>query len=197
MKVPGCFEFTPRQHQDLRGVFLEWFTAESFERATGHRLDLVQANHSISRRGTVRGVHYALVPPGQAKYVYCTRGAALDVIVDIRIGSPTFGVHDAVRLDDVDRRAVYLPEGLGHAFLALADDTTLTYLCSAGYNPEREKGVHPLDPALELPWPGDVELVLSPRDEAAPTLAEAQDQGVLPAYDGCVEHYRRLRTSGQ
>lgn len=101
----------------------------------GHRLDLVQANCSVSSRGTLRGVHFADVPPSQAKYVKCVRGAVLDVIVDIRVGSPTFGQWEGVRLDDDQHHAVYLSEGLGHAFMALTDDATVVYLCSAGYSP--------------------------------------------------------------
>ena len=104
----------------------------------------------MSRAGTLRGVHFADVPPGQAKYVTCPRGAVLDFMVDVRVGSPTFGVVDVVRLDSEHRRAVYLPEGVGHAFLALEDDSTLTYLCSTGYAPGREHGINPLDPDLGL-----------------------------------------------
>jgi dTDP-4-dehydrorhamnose 3,5-epimerase len=156
-----------------------------------------QANHSVSSRGTLRGVHFADVPPGQAKYVYCTRGAVLDVVVDIRVGSPTFGVSDAVRLDDVDRRGIYLSEGLGHAFLALTDDANVTYLCSEPYNPTGEHGISPLDPALELPWPDDVEPLLSDKDAAAPTLAEAKESGLLPSYDVCTAFYENLRGRGQ
>jgi dTDP-4-dehydrorhamnose 3,5-epimerase len=111
LKVPDSWMFTPIQRPDPRGVFLEWFKAAVVEEAVGHRLALAQANHSVSSRGTLRGVHFADVPPSQAKYVYCTRGAVLDVIVDLRVGSPTFGVSDAVRLDDVDRRGVYLRRG--------------------------------------------------------------------------------------
>ena len=193
LKVPGAWEFTPRQFPDPRGVFLEWFKAGVVEEAVGHRLGLAQANHSVSSRGTLRGVHFADVPPGQAKYVYCTRGAVLDVIVDIRVGSPTFGVSDAARLDDEDRRGVYLSEGLGHAFLALTDDANVTYLCSEPYNPTGEHGIHPLDPALDLPWPADIEPLLSDKDAAAPTLAEAEQQGLLPSYDECLAFYDRLR----
>ena len=141
---------------------------------------------------------FADVPPGQAKYVYCSRGAVLDVVVDIRVGSPTFGVSDSVLLDDVDRRGIYLSEGLGHAFLALTDDANVTYLCSEPYNPTGEHGIHPLDPELDLPWPSDVEPLLSDKDAAAPTFAEAQSSGLLPAYDDCVRFYDSLRTgSGQ
>lgn len=194
LKVPGAWSFTPRQFPDPRGVFLEWFKATVVQETVGHGLALAQANHSVSSRGTLRGVHFADVPPGQAKYVYCTRGAVLDVIVDIRVGSPTFGVSDAVRLDEQDRRGVYLSEGLGHAFLALTDDANVTYLCSEPYSPTGEHGVHPLDPALELDWPTDVEPLLSDKDAAAPTLAEAEQQGLLPSYDACVRFYDSLRS---
>ena len=194
LKVPGSWVFTPRQFPDPRGVFLEWFKASVVEEAVGHRLALAQANHSVSSRGTTRGVHFADVPPGQAKYVYCTRGAVLDIVVDIRLGSPTFGVSDAVRLDDIDRRGVYLSEGLGHAFVALTDDANVTYLCSEPYNPTGEHGVHPLDPALELPLPDGIEPLLSDKDAAAPTLAEAQQQDLLPDYAACLAFYDRLRT---
>ncbi len=191
LKVPGAWAFTPKQWPDPRGVFLEWFKAPAFREAVGHDLVVKQANHSVSSRGTLRGVHFADVPPGQGKYVYCTRGAVLDVVVDIRVGSPTFGVSDTVRLDDVDRRAVYLSPGLGHAFLALTDDASGTYLCSEPYNPSGEHAVHPLDPDLDLGFPEDVEL--SEKDAAAPSFAEAQRTGLLPSYEECQAFYARLR----
>lgn len=196
LAIPGVWEFTPIQHGDDRGLFLEWFKEDVFREAVGHPLRLAQANHSISRRGSVRAVHFAQVPPGQAKYLYCPRGALLDVVVDIRVGSPTFGVVDAVRLDEVDRRAVYVPEGIGHGFVALEDRTTLAYLCSEGYNPQREHTVYALDPQLGLPWPQDMELVLSERDQAAPTLEEARERGLLPDYQACVAYYEELRRAG-
>jgi dTDP-4-dehydrorhamnose 3,5-epimerase len=142
----------------------------------------------------LRGIHFADVPPGQAKYVTCTSGAALDVVVDIRVGSPTFGTWDSVLLDGTDRRAIYVAEGLGHAFLALSDQTVITYLCSAGYAPGREHGVHPLDPALGIAWPAGVQPLLSPKDAAAPTLADAENAGLLPSYADCVAYYRTLRS---
>jgi dTDP-4-dehydrorhamnose 3,5-epimerase len=198
LKVSGAWSFTPKQWPDPRGVFLEWYKAGPVEQAVGHPLDVQQANHSVSSRGTLRGVHFADVPPSQAKYVYCTRGAVLDVVVDIRVGSPTFGASDSVLLDADDRRAVYLSEGLGHAFLALSDDTNITYLVSAPYAPAREHGISPLDPALGLPWPDDVELLLSDKDAAAPTLAQAREQGLLPGYADCQAFYEGLRAgSGQ
>jgi dTDP-4-dehydrorhamnose 3,5-epimerase len=147
----------------------------------------------VSARGVLRGVHFALVPPGQAKYVDCPAGKVLDVIVDVRVGSPTFGVHDAVVLDSEQPRAVYLAEGLGHAFVSLADDSSVTYLVSSGYSPGREFGINPMDPALALPWPTDLELEFSAKDQAAPTLAEAQAQGLLPTMAQCADRYPELR----
>ncbi len=188
--VPDAFVVTPRQHADDRGVFLEWFKAEVFQRASGHRMPLGQANCSVSRRGTLRGIHFADVPPGQAKYVTCTAGAVLDVVVDLRVGSPTFGVGDTVVLDDQDRQAVFLAEGLGHAFLALSETATVVYLCSTPYNPVAEHGIQPLDPELAIPWPADLEPLLSPKDAAAPTLTEAQAAGLLPSHEDCLTEYR-------
>ncbi len=198
LAVPGAWEITPAQHGDPRGVFLEWFQGEPFRSAVGHRLDLRQANMSVSAAGVLRGVHFADVPPGQAKYVTCPKGAVLDVVVDIRVGSPTFGAWDSVLLDDVDRRAIYLSEGLGHAFCSLEDDSTVVYLCSTPYAPGREHGLHPLDPALGIVWPttardgSPLEHQLSAKDAAAPTLAEAVDQGLLPRYDDVLEYVRGL-----
>lgn len=195
LTVPGAYEVTPVVRPDDRGVFLESFKADVLAEAIGHRLELAQANCSVSSRGTLRGVHFADVPPSQAKYVSCVRGAILDVAVDIRVGSPTFGQWDAVVLDDVDRRALYLSEGLGHAFQALTDDATVTYLCSAPYAPTREHGIHPLDPAIGIGWRDGIEPVLSPKDAAAPSLAQAQADGLLPTYDACLAFTASL--SGQ
>ena len=159
----------------------------------GHPLNLAQANLSVSARGVVRGIHFADVPPGQGKYVTCVRGAVLDVIVDLRVGSPTFGRWEGVRLDETDRKAVYIPEGLGHGFCALSDDATLSYLCSTTFNPTAEHSVHPLDPELGIEWPADAPQ-LSARDEAAPSLAEAISTGLLPDYAACRAFTESLRT---
>lgn len=183
LAVPGAWELTPELHADSRGVFYESFTDTSFSAATGHRFDLHQANCSVSAAGVLRGLHFAQVPPSQAKYVTCLHGSVFDVVVDIRVGSPTFGRWDAVVLDDRDRRSVYISEGLGHAFLALQDDSTVMYFCSAGYNPGREHTVNPLDPAIGIAWPDADKLVLSDRDRQAPTLAQAQAAGLLPTWE--------------
>lgn len=196
LSVPGALEFTPAQHDDDRGTFLEWFREDELTKATGRSLHLAQANCSVSRAGSLRGIHFAELPPSQAKFVTCAHGAALDVVVDLRVGSPAFGRWDAVTLDDEDRRAVYLPEGVGHAFLALADQTVVNYLCSAPYAPGREHAVHPLDPALGIDWPttardgSTLTHLLSPKDDAASSLAEVQARGLLATYDDCVAFSR-------
>ncbi len=192
LTVAGAFEVTPTQHRDPRGVFLEWYRFDALAAAVGHPLDLAQANLSTSVRGTVRGIHFADVPPGQAKYVTCVSGAVLDVVVDLRMGSPTFGTWEAVTLDDDERRAVYLAEGLGHALCALTADATVAYLCSSTYRPGHEHGIDPLDPELGIPWPVDVPL-LSTKDAAAPSLAEARAAGLLPAHDTCEKYTATLR----
>lgn len=194
LAVPDAYALDLVPHGDPRGRFTEWYRAGVLAGATGFGLTLAQANHSVSARGVLRGVHFALVPPGQAKYVYCPSGRVLDVIVDVRVGSPTFGVHDSVVLDSDEPRAVYLAEGLGHAFVSLADGSSVTYLVSTGYAPDREFGIHPMDPELDLPWPDDVEFSLSAKDQAAPTLAEAREQGLLPTMEQCAARYAELRS---
>lgn len=192
--ITGVFEFTPQIFPDHRGLFSAPFQEAAFIEATGHRLRLAQTNHSVSASNVVRGVHFTDVPPGQAKYVYCPKGALLDVVVDVRTGSPTFGQWEAVRLDPHEYRAIYLAEGLGHAFAALTDDTAMAYLCTTGYNPSAEHGINPMDPELGLPWNDfEGELVLSDKDRNAPTLAEAAESGLLPRYEDCLARYEQLR----
>jgi len=193
LDVDGAWLFTPQIHGDRRGSFLEWFREAEFREDVGHRMDLAQANCSVSGRGVVRGIHFSDVPPGQAKYVTCASGAIMDVAVDLRVGSPGFGRWQAVRLDDENRHALYLGEGLGHGFVALSDQATVLYLCSTPYAPAREHGVHPLDPAIGIAWPSEMEPVLSDKDAAAPTLAEAQTAGLLPDYAECQAYAAKLR----
>lgn len=193
LKIADAFEITPRQFPDDRGVFLESFRGDRLAEVIGHRPEIVQTNVSVSSRGTVRGIHFADVPPSQAKYITALSGSLVDYIVDIRVGSPTFGQWDSVLLDTIDRRAVYLPEGMGHAFAALEDNTTAMYLVTAPYTPSREHGIHPLDPEVGLLLPEGMETpLLSPKDAEAPSLAEAKEQGLLPTYAACCEFYSSL-----
>jgi dTDP-4-dehydrorhamnose 3,5-epimerase len=191
--IAGAWIFTPRILSDSRGSFLEWFRAGELTASLGYQPEVAQANCSVSRRGVIRGIHFADVPPGQAKHVVCVSGAILDVIVDVRIGSPSYGRWEAVRLDDAERRAVFLSEGLGHAFMALSAEATVVYLCSTAYAPGREHSVNPVDPEIGIAWPAGAEPVLSGKDAAAPTLQQAERDGMLPAYADCMAYRDRLR----
>jgi dTDP-4-dehydrorhamnose 3,5-epimerase len=194
LSIPDSYEISPLQRGDDRGVFLEWYRFDSLSEIVGHALNLRQANMSVSKRGVVRGIHFADVPVGQAKYVTAPHGAVLDFVVDIRTGSPTFGQWDAVRLDDVDRKAIYIAEGLGHAFVALTEDATVSYLVSDTYNPSQEHGINPLDAQLALVFPAEAgELLLSPKDTGAPTLEDAAASGLLPRWDDVRRLYDSLR----
>lgn len=196
--IPGHLIVEPAQHIDERGVFYEWFTQRSLCEPVGAEVPVAQAMCSVSHRGALRGLHYRAVPPGQAKYVTCVRGAAYDVAVDLRRGSPTFGQWAGCLLDDDRRRAVWLSEGLAHGFVALTDDTTMLYLCSTPYTPAEEYDVDPLDPAIGIDWPvtgRDGEPLTyrqSDKDAAAPGLADAERLALLPSW----EDYLQLSRGG-
>ncbi|MCG6495586.1 dTDP-4-dehydrorhamnose 3,5-epimerase family protein [Kitasatospora sp. A2-31] len=179
LAVEGAWEVTLRPHHDERGAFAELYSVDRPVGPDGP-MPVALAGLSVSRRGVVRGIHYVSTPPGQARYVTCVAGEVLDVVVDLRVGSPTFGRWDSVRLGPGHWRAVQLAPGLGHGFTALTEDATVLYLCSAPYRPELERAVHPLDPELALPWPEAPDRLLSDRDRLAPTLAEAWRAGLLP-----------------
>jgi len=180
LPIDGSWRITTDVHPDPRGTFTEWYRFDHLAAAVGHPLDLAQANVSVSRRGVVRGVHFAAAP-GQAKYVMCARGAVLDVAVDLRVGSPTFRQWSATRLDDVSRTAVFLTEGLGHAFCALTDEATVVYLCSAVYNAAAERVIDPFDPDLAIGWPQAAQEA-SDRDARAPGFGQMLADRQLPSY---------------
>jgi dTDP-4-dehydrorhamnose 3,5-epimerase len=159
----------PVVHRDERGFFTETYRQSVLAEAGIHD-DFVQDNHSRSTRGIVRGIHYQ---PGMAKLVRCAQGAILDVVVDLRRGSPTFGEWEGVRLDDENLRQLYCPDGFGHAFCVLSESADVLYRCSAYYDPEAEGGVAYDDPDIGIEWPADLELIASDRDRSAPRLAAA------------------------
>ena len=195
LDIAGAWEITPALHPDSRGLFFEWLTDRGFTEFAGHHLDVRQANCSVSAAGVLRGLHFAQLPPSQAKYVTCLSGSVFDVVVDIRVGSPTFGRWDAVVLDDRSHKTVYLSEGLAHGFLALHDNSTVMYLCSTGYSPQREHTISPTDPALAIDWPNRHPLLISDRDAAAPTLEEVRAAGLLPTWDQARAFVEGLRNS--
>jgi 5-epimerase len=185
LAVAGALEFDAPAFTDDRGSFVTPLDAEVLAAELGRPLfPVAQGAISRSRRGVFRGVHYTMPPPGRAKYVWCAHGRCLDIVLDVRVGSPTFGAHEVLELDGSAERGLYLPIGVAHAFLALEDDTVMTYLLSGGYLPEKEYALDPRDPDLGLDLHGA--LILSERDTAAPTLAEALERDLLPSYADCL-----------
>jgi NDP-hexose 5-epimerase len=185
MTVPGAYRIEPEPHPDSRGRFFESVRSSTLLAGTGWDFTVQQVNFSTSRRNTVRGIHGTVVPPGQVKFVTCVRGRALDIAVDIRVGSPTFGHYDVTYQSPEAGTAVYLPDGIGHAFLALTDDTCMCYLCSTEYVPGTMIEIDALDPELALPWGLTEPPIRSIKDAAAPSLAAAAAAGLLPTYDQC------------
>ena len=185
LSIAGAFAIRNTVHGDERGEFVEWFRADHIKNQTGLDFSPIQANLSVSQKGTLRGVHFADVPPGQAKYVMCPTGAIQDYVVDIRVGSPTFGKWELVTISAKDRNAILLDVGLGHAFVALEEGTTVTYLVTDHYKPQAEHAINPQDPdlGLEFPFSGQ-ELLVSAKDHDAPSLADALSSGMLPTWAG-------------
>lgn len=171
-RLPGLVVVEPAVHGDERGFFLESFREDKLAEL-GIREDWVQDNHARSGRGVLRGMHFAL-PPGQAKLVRCVRGHVVDVVVDIRRGSPTYGQWEAIELDDVSGRMVYVPVGFAHGYCVVSEIADVAYKCSNYYDPAVEREISVNDPDIGIEWP-DVDILLSARDEAAPNLAEVAD----------------------
>jgi dTDP-4-dehydrorhamnose 3,5-epimerase len=193
LSIEGAWVYSPRIFRDDRGLLTETYRLAEFAGELGYAIELRQVNCSVSRRGVIRGIHFTAAPPGQAKYVFCPAGAMLDVVVDIRVGSPAFGRWEAVRLDDTSRRAVFLEHGLGHALMALSPEATAVYLCTSSYDPAADRAIHPLDPQIGIGWPQDAPLVLSDKDAAAPSLAEMIKAAALPDYAECTRYSEELR----
>jgi dTDP-4-dehydrorhamnose 3,5-epimerase len=184
LKIQGSWVFTPKKFPDERGSFHEVFKLPLLSETLGFGFEVKQVNQSVSKAGVIRGIHWADVPPGQAKYVSCPKGSIWDVVVDIRVGSPTFGQFDGAVISAENGKSVLIKEGLGHVFLSLEDDTVVNYLCSEPYSPKTEHGINPLDSRLGIPFasmlPGK-EFKVIPKDSEAPSLAEALASGLLPS----------------
>jgi dTDP-4-dehydrorhamnose 3,5-epimerase len=172
-RLDGLVLLEPKVHGDARGFFVETFRAD-VAREHGIPTEFVQDNHSRSRRGTLRGIHFQ-THPGQAKLVRVARGRVFDVAVDLRRGSPTFGRWEGVELDDESGRMLFIPVGFGHGFLVLSDVADFVYKCTNYYDPATEAGIRFDDPEVGVEWPADVELLYSERDATAPTLADVAD----------------------
>jgi dTDP-4-dehydrorhamnose 3,5-epimerase len=184
LQIDGSWIVELSKFQDSRGFFFESFREDVAEKHFGRKFQVKQSNTSVSKKGSVRGIHYALVPPSQAKYVQCQTGSIIDYIIDTRIGSPTFSQYVEVKLSATNPQALFIEEGLAHAFVALEDGTVVTYFVSENYNPDREKGINPFDKDLKINWPG-IKLIVSDKDKSAPTLKEAKESGLLPLLQDC------------
>lgn len=172
--LPGLLEFRPRIFGDPRGAFYETFSARTMEGLGLPRHHWVQDNQSISKAGTLRGLHFQRPPQAQAKLVRVAQGRALDVVVDLRHRSPTFGQHAKLELTAALGNIFYVPEGFAHGFAALEDDTLFLYKCSDYYAPAAEGGLRWNDPALGIAW-GVADALVSPKDAILPTLKELQN----------------------
>lgn len=172
MKTEGAWVFESTIHGDSRGDFREVFRASDVERELGHPFRVKQANLSSSHAGVLRGVHFTQNPPHQAKYVSCVGGRILDFVVDLRTDSGTFGEWDCVELDARNGKSVLISGGIGHAFLALENDSLVHYMCSEEYNPDNEQSISPLGSGLSIPFSDyfQDEIILSDRDRLAPSF---------------------------
>lgn len=189
LAVLGCWLTTPQVHRDARGFFVSTYV-DNEHQANGQAplFSVAQTSFSSSAEGVLRGIHYNRSKDGCEKYVYCSAGAVLDIVVDLREGSPTFGALDSVRLSGETGQAVSIPAGVGHAFVALEADSRMTYLLSRSYVPEDELAVAAVDPAVglvevlrqhQVPTHG----ALSERDQQAPSLDECRTRGLLPRFN--------------
>jgi dTDP-4-dehydrorhamnose 3,5-epimerase len=167
--LDGVLLLEPAVHGDDRGFFVETFRANVWGEL-GIDVEFVQDNHSRSRRGTLRGMHFQ-TDPGQAKLVRCARGQILDVVVDLRRDSDTFGRWDGHELDDANQRQLWVPVGFAHGFCVLTEEADVVYKCSSYYDPATEAGIAYDDPDVGIAWP-NLELLVSERDRAAPRLAD-------------------------
>ena len=169
--IDGVYILKPRVFTDARGYFFESYSKRVFEEKVG-RVDFVQDNESMSRRGVVRGLHFQAPPFAQSKLVRCIRGKVLDVVVDIRVGSPTYGQHVAVELSEENKLQFFIPKGFAHGFAVLSDEAVFQYKCDEYYHPEAEGGLSALDPALGIDWRlTPSEILLSDKDLRNPSLS--------------------------
>ncbi|MDF9810502.1 dTDP-4-dehydrorhamnose 3,5-epimerase [Aurantimicrobium minutum] len=186
LSISGAYEISLAAHVDSRGFFSELFKQSQFQMATGSNFIAQQLNLSESKLGVLRGIHFADVPKGQAKYVQVLSGRIRDYVIDLRVGSSTFGKWEAVTLTSPASNAVFLPEGVGHAFLALEDKSLVAYMVSSEFNPESEHAINPLDPDLNLDFNDFSEdIFISDKDKNAPGFLDLIEAKRLPSLEEC------------
>jgi dTDP-4-dehydrorhamnose 3,5-epimerase len=183
LSIVGAYLATHKVFPDERGLFREWFKAEEIA-SIDSSFSVQQANYSKSKNLVIRGIHYSLSPQGQSKVVTCASGSLVDVLVDLRVGSPTFLKIEYVELSEESGKVVYIPSGVGHGFIVQNENTSVVYLTSSGYSPDFEKAICPTDPDLDINWPipaGELGII-SKADTEAPTLEQAKESGILPIF---------------
>ena len=190
--IKGCWEIELDHYNDSRGVFFESFKLNSLENIINRKFEVKQSNTSISKMGSIRGIHFAQLPPSQAKYIQCNNGSILDFIIDVRVGSPTFKQHVSVKLDGNSQKAIFIEEGLAHAFISLEYDTRVTYLVNQYFNPTNEKSINPFDEEIAINW-GNSTYILSEKDRSAHSLDEMKNSNQLPVYEDCCKFIETIK----
>ena len=186
LSISGAYVVTHKVFPDERGLFREWFKADEIE-SIDETFTVEQANYSKSKQFVIRGIHYSVAPQGQAKLVTCASGQIVDVLVDLRVGSPSYLKIEYVELSEDSGKVVFVPSGVGHGFVVVSESAAVVYLTSSGYAPDYEKAINPTDPELGIIWPiplGELG-VISKADTEAPTLAQAKESGILPTFSLC------------
>jgi dTDP-4-dehydrorhamnose 3,5-epimerase len=183
LSILGAYVATHRVFPDERGLFREWFKAEDIARIDKD-FSVQQANFSKSKQFVIRGIHYSLAPEGQSKIVTCASGRIIDVLVDLRVGSPTYLNIEYIELSDDSGKVVFIPTGVGHGFIVESETAAVVYLTTSGYAPEYEKAICPTDKELGIRWPLPVGEagIISKADTEAPSLAQARQFGTLPTF---------------
>jgi len=183
LSISGAYLSTHKVFPDERGLFREWFKADDIV-SIDSSFTVQQANYSKSKKLVIRGIHYSIAPKGQAKVVTCASGSIVDVLVDLRVGSPTFLKVEYVELSEESGRVVFIPTGVGHGFIVESEFAAVAYLTSSGYSPEYEKAICPTDLNLGINWPIPIgeTAIISQADTDAPSLAEATESGTLPTF---------------
>ena len=183
LSIEGAYLATHKVFPDERGLFREWFKAEEIS-SIDETFSVQQANYSKSKQWVIRGIHYSLAPQGQSKVVTCVSGSIIDVLVDLRLNSPSYLKVEYIELKEDSGSVVYIPSGVGHGFIVESDFASVVYLTSSGYSPEYEKAICPSDLALGIQWPlpaGAIGII-SKADTEAPTLNQALEDRNLPNY---------------
>lgn len=183
--IDGPLEFSALQFPDNRGNFAIWFEADTFEAVIGQPFPVAKTHHSVSKYGTIRGIHFTALPPGQRKYVYCPKGRIFDVLVDLRVGSSTFGKTVSTTLSAELLNAIYIPEGIGHGFAALEEASVVSYMCTTPFDPRSEVEIDPFDADISISWPHFDTPILSERDANAQSFREAAERKYLPSVEDC------------